>query len=119
MTCEQCLYKSMCAFCLTNEEAERCKHFADKGEYVRVGKYKKKHPTNSTKKTVGQILFEKRRSRGWTQNKIAEKIDVCTTTYASWEIGKAYPNALYLSSLADVFNCTIDELCGREVKSNE
>jgi DNA-binding XRE family transcriptional regulator len=118
MTCNICIHEKVCPH-LREEDATRCKQFADKGEYIKVGKYKKKYPANSTKKTVGQILFEKRRARGWTQNKIAEKIDVCTTTYASWEIGKAYPNALYLSSLADVFNCTIDELCGREVKSNE
>lgn len=118
MTCNVCLHEGVCPH-LTNEDAERCKQFADRGEYVKVGKYKKKYPTNSAKKTVGQILFEKRKARGWTQKKIAEKIDVCATTYASWECGKVYPNALYLPSLADVFQCTTDELCGREVKINE
>lgn len=113
MTCEQCLYKKMCAFCLTNEEAERCKQFADKGEYVKVGKYKKKYPTNSAKKTIGQILFEKRKAKGWTQQKLASKIDSCQGTVAAWEHGDAYPNALFLSSLADAFDCTTDELCGR------
>ena len=118
MSCNVCLHEKVCPH-LTNEDAGRCKQFADRGEYVKVGKYKNKHPTNSTKKTVGQILFEKRKARGWTQNKLAEKIDSYQGTIASWEKGDTYPNALFLSSLADVFECTIDELCGREVKNNE
>ena len=118
MTCNICIREKVCLH-LREEDAMRCKQFADKDEYIKVGKYKKKISTNSAKKTVGQILFEKRKAMRWTQKKLAEKIDVCDTTYASWESGKAYPNALYLSSLADVFNCTIDELCGREVKINE
>lgn len=113
MTCEQCLYKKMCAFCLTNEEAEKCKQFADKNEYIKIGKYKKAHSTNSTRKTIGQIIFEKRKVKRWTQEKLAEKIDACQGTVAAWENNDSYPNALFLSSLADVFECTIDELCGR------
>lgn len=119
MTCKKCLYKKMCAFCLTNEEAEKCKQFVDKDEYVKVGKYKNKISACSTRKTVGQIIFEKRKAKGLTQNKLAQKIDSCQGTIASWEHGDAYPNALFLSSLADAFNCTIDEICGREVKINE
>ena len=118
MSCNVCLHEKVCPH-LTNEDAERCKQFADKDEYLRVGKYKKKYSTNNAKKTIGQIIYEKRKAKRWTQKKLAEKIDACATTLASWEVGKAYPNALFLSSLADVFNCTIDELCGREVKINE
>lgn len=118
MTCNICLHEGVCPH-LTNEDAERCKQFADKDEYIRVGKYKKTYSTNSTRKTVGQILYEKRKARKWTIKKLAEKIDCRPTTLSSWELGKAYPNAIFLASLADVFQCTIDELCGREVKINE
>lgn len=115
MTCNVCLHEGVCPH-LTNEDAERCKQFADKDEYIKVGKHKKKISANSTRKTVGQIIFEKRKLKGWTKKKLAEKIDVCAGTLSSWEDGKAYPNAIFLSSLADVFQCTIDELCGREIK---
>jgi transcriptional regulator with XRE-family HTH domain len=64
-------------------------------------------------KTIGQIIRDKREERRWTLKKLAEKIDVCPSTLGCWEIGKAYPNAIFLVSLADVFECTIDELCGR------
>lgn len=119
MTCKKCLYKKMCTFCLTNEEAKICKQFVDQNDYIKVGKYKKIFSTQSVNKTIGQIIFEKRKAKGLTQNKLAEKIDVCAGTLASWEHGDAYPSALYLPSLADVFDCTIDEICGREVKINE
>ena len=118
MTCNVCLHEGVCPH-LTSEDAQRCKQFADRGEYIKVGKYRKKYSTNNAKKTIGQIIFEKRRARGWSQDKLAEKIDSCQGTVASWEHGASYPNALFLSSLADVFNCTTDELCGREVKINE
>lgn len=118
MSCNVCLHEKVCPH-LTNEDAERCEQFANKDEYIKVGKYKNKYSINGTRKTVGQILFEKRKSRGWSRDKLAEKIDSYQCTIASWEKGDTYPNALYLSSLADVFNCTIDELCGREVKINE
>lgn len=112
MTCKQCLHNTVCPH-LKDEDAERCKQFADKDEYIKVGKYKKTFSTNSTRKTVGQIIFEKRKAKGWTKKKLAEKIDVCPGTLASWEDGRAYPNALFLPSMADVFECTIDEICGR------
>lgn len=112
MTCKQCLHNTVCPH-LKDEDAERCKQFADKDEYIRVGKYKKIYSTNSTRKTIGQILYEKRKARKWTIKKLAEKIDCCPTTLSSWELDKAYPNAIFLVSLADVFECTIDEICGR------
>lgn len=70
-------------------------------------------------KTIGEILFEKRKAKGWTKKKLAAKIGVSPSTIASWEYGNFYPNAIYLVSLADEFGCTIDELCGRKVKINE
>lgn len=118
MTCNICIHEKVCPH-LREEDATRCKQFADKGEYVKVGKYKKKYSTTSTKKTVGQIIFEKRKINGWTKKKLAEKIDVSPSTISAWEYGNFYPNAIYLVSLADEFDCTIDELCGREVKNNE
>lgn len=112
MTCKKCIHNCVCPH-LKDEDAERCKQFADKDEYIRVGKYKKTYSTNSTRKTIGQIIYEKRKAKGWTIKKLAEKIDTCPATLGSWEIGKAYPNALFLVSLAEVLECSIDEICGR------
>ena len=110
MTCKQCLHNKVCPH-LKDTDAERCKQFADKDDYVRV--VRRRIHKNGTMKTVGQIIYEKRNAKKLTQKKLAEKIDSCQGTIASWEVGKAYPNALFLASLADVFECTIDEICGR------
>ena len=99
---------------LKDTDAERCKVYADKDEWLRVGRYKKTYSTNNPRKTIGQIIYEKRKSRKWTIKKLAEKIDCCESTLSSWEVGKAYPNALFLVSLAEVFECSIDEICGLE-----
>lgn len=112
MTCKQCIHNKACLY-FKDEDAERCKLYADKDEYIRVGKYKKIYSTNSTRKTVGQIIYEKRKAFNLTQKKLAKKIDSCQATVASWEHGDSYPNAIFLDSMANLFGCTIDELCGR------
>lgn len=117
MTCKECIHNTVCKLYLKEEDAERCKHYSHKEEWVRVKRYK--HHFKNGRKTIGQIIYEKRKLRKLTQNKLAEKIDCCATTLASWELGKAYPNALFLVSLADAFECTIDELCGRIICEKE
>jgi transcriptional regulator with XRE-family HTH domain len=67
-------------------------------------------------KTIGQIIYEKRKAKKLTKKALAEKIGVCYSTIHAWENGIFYPNALYLLDLADVFECTIDEICGRNQK---
>ena len=66
-------------------------------------------------KTIGEILYEKRKAKGWTQKALAQKIGVSQISISAWEYGKSYPNAIYLVSLAEEFDCTIDELCGRRL----
>jgi DNA-binding XRE family transcriptional regulator len=63
-------------------------------------------------KTIGQIIKEKRKSRNWSQQKLADKIDVNHSTLSTWESGRSLPNLIYCIALAEVFECTIDELCG-------
>ena len=65
-------------------------------------------------KTIGQIIKEKRLAKGWSTYRLGKEIGVNHVTIFSWETTKTFPNALYLVDLADVFGCTIDELCGRD-----
>ena len=69
----------MCTFCLTNEEAKICKQFVDQNDYIKVGKYKKIFSTQSVNKTIGQIIYEKRKAKRWTQKKLAERAGLSTT----------------------------------------
>ena len=64
-------------------------------------------------KTLAQILKEKRKQLNLTQNDLAKLIGCNNCTVSYWEKGYTFPNILVASTLADVLNCTLDELVGR------
>ena len=66
-------------------------------------------------KTIGKCIKDKRIEIGMTQCEVAEELGIGQTTLSSYEHGRFFPNALVLCDLADLFECTIDELCGRKV----
>lgn len=70
-------------------------------------------------KTFGQILKEKREAKGWSKNKMAIKLGVHIASVTNWEDDKHDIRLFQACDIADLFNCSLDELCGREVKINE
>lgn len=64
-------------------------------------------------KTIGRIIKDKRLEKGWTQAQLGEETGVTQAAVFKWESGATIPNALALMALADAFECTIEELCGR------
>lgn len=69
--------------------------------------------------TIGQTIKHARKSKGWTQDKLAEVLGVSKTHISLWETGRYFPSIMNFISLADVFDMTIDELVGREVRHHE
>ena len=69
--------------------------------------------------SLGEIIKEKRKERGWTQERLAKKIGVAAGTISWWENDGATPSIYAMWDMADVFGCSIDELCGRKEKSYE
>ena len=65
-------------------------------------------------KTIGEIIYQKRTSRHLSQKKLGEMVGVSGRSIGDWECGKCYPNALVVCDLADLFECTADELLGRK-----
>ena len=59
-------------------------------------------------------LKELRIASGFSQKELAEKINLTAHNIGDWERGKAEPSIFWLEKLADIFNCTIDYLVGRE-----
>lgn len=59
-------------------------------------------------------LFELRKRNKLTQEKLAEILHVDQTTVSAWEKGKSAPSSDTLSTIAELFNVTIDYLLGRE-----
>ena len=70
-------------------------------------------------KTVGQIIRQKRKERGWTLEQLAAEIGRTFSTVAAWERDEMTPSLFIVWDLADIFNCSLDELCGRNFKGDK
>ena len=55
-------------------------------------------------------LQELRKSRGLTQEELAEKLYVSRTAVSKWESGRGYPNIDSLKAISGFFSVTVDEL---------
>jgi tetratricopeptide (TPR) repeat protein/DNA-binding XRE family transcriptional regulator len=51
-----------------------------------------KRTQSMTKGTFGQLLREERKRRHWSQEDLAEKLDMDTKTISRWENGRTFPN---------------------------
>ena len=69
--------------------------------------------SNYNGKTFGEILMQKREEYGWTQSELANKVNSNQRVVSTWECGRNQPRLDTLILLADLFECTIDELVGR------
>ena len=59
-------------------------------------------------------LQELRRSKGLTQEELAEKLYVSRTAVSKWESGRGYPNIESLKEISTFFSVSIDELLSTE-----
>lgn len=50
----------------------------------------------------GRALRKARTERGWSQQRLADEIDVSQVTVSYWERGEAYPTFAHLASLGGV-----------------
>lgn len=55
-----------------------------------------------------------RRSRGFTQEQLAHKLNIDRSTYSYYETGKTQPNISYLIKLSTIFDVTVDKLVGNQ-----
>lgn len=56
-------------------------------------------------------------SRGMRQYELANRMGVKQASVSAWESGKAMPSAENLLKLADILDCSVDVLLGREPAS--
>lgn len=57
-----------------------------------------------------QNLYSLRKAKGYSQQEIAEKLNVCQATYSHWENGYNKPQRKYLVPLAAILGVTVEEL---------
>ena len=61
-------------------------------------------------------LLELRKSKGMTQEELAEALFVSSTAISKWESGRGYPSIDSLKEISRFFSVTIDELiCSQEM----
>ena len=58
-------------------------------------------------------IREIRESRGMTQRRLAEEMNLTPGSVAKWELGYTVPTMQNLNALANVLRCSVDELLGR------
>ncbi|MBQ8162886.1 MAG: helix-turn-helix domain-containing protein [Clostridia bacterium] len=61
---------------------------------------------------IGQKVKELRKREGFTQEQLAEKLNVTPQTISRWECETAYPDITAIPILANIFNVSIDTLMG-------
>ena len=60
-----------------------------------------------------EILIQRRKQLGLSQEALAEKIQVSRQAVSKWETGEAMPDMTKLMALADALDMSLDALCGR------
>jgi len=58
----------------------------------------------------GEKLKSVRKTKGWSQEELAEKLFVSRQSVSKWENGQNYPSIEVIIKLSDLFEVSIDEL---------
>ena len=67
----------------------------------------------------GNNLYTLRKSKGMTQQDIADKLGVTNKAVSKWETGEAFPETAQLVPLADMFGVTVDDLLRGRAAASE
>jgi transcriptional regulator with XRE-family HTH domain len=60
--------------------------------------------------SIGEQLIKYRKKIKLTQQDVADRLNIKTNTYGSWESDKTQPAGKYFPQLAEVFGVTLDKL---------
>ncbi len=64
---------------------------------------------------LGKNIYTLRKEKGFSQEKLAEKVNVTRQTISNWELGETSPNPEQLILLSGALNKSIDELVGNDI----
>ena len=68
---------------------------------------------------IGKRLKDARIESGYTQEKVAEQLDVSRQTISSWENGRTFPDIVSVVSLSDIYDVSLDVLIKGDEKMLE
>ena len=60
--------------------------------------------------TFAERLTELRKSRGWSQEQLGERLGVTRQTVSKWELGSTTPEMEKLAAMSELFGISIDAL---------
>lgn len=60
--------------------------------------------------TFAEKLIELRKSRGWSQEELGDKLGVTRQTVSKWELGSTTPEMEKIAAMSELFSITTDEL---------
>ena len=67
-----------------------------------------------SKTTLGQKIGSLRREKEWTQEELAEKLDISRQSVSKWENDVSCPDIMLLPEISKLFGVTVDALLGCE-----
>ena len=59
---------------------------------------------------IGENIATLRRRAGWSQEALAERLEVSRQTLAKWEAGESVPDILRCDRLAELFDTSLEDL---------
>lgn len=65
--------------------------------------------------TLGEKIYQLRRKQGYSQEELADKLNISRQSVSLWENNQTVPQIDYLIELSRLFNITLDELCGNNI----
>lgn len=68
---------------------------------------------------IGKRLKDARIESGYTQEQVAEQLDVSRQTISSWENGRTFPDIVSVVSLSDIYDVSLDVLVKGDEKMLE
>lgn len=70
------------------------------------------------KQSMGEFLATLRKDAGFTQQEVADKLNISDRTLSSWETGRTEPDLSSLTALAKLYGVTADEILSGERKAD-
>ena len=73
---------------------------------------------DNTNMVLAANIQKYRKKCGLTQEELAEKLGVTFQAVSKWENAKSTPDILFLPTMADLFDCSIDDLFSYVSRNN-
>lgn len=69
---------------------------------------------------IGKFIFERRKSKGYTQRQLADILKISDKTISKWECGNGFPEVSLLLPLCEELDISVNELLiGKRVSAND